>query len=247
MNWKAGALYHLTENGNVYINYAVSQQPPGGNNFALAQSGSGNSANRTDFKPQKPTPARLAPNGRFWINACCSPPRCSVLISKMKLSKMTTGLTRNTVRNASKAMRFPLPGISPRMAGDWRLYPAKATIKNGKDVARDGSSSLPYTPEHAFTLWSQYQATDDISVGAGARYIGSMHKGSDGAVGTPAFTEGYWVADAKLGYRVNRNLDFQLNVYNLFDTNYVASINKSGYRYHPGAPRTFLLTANMHF
>ncbi len=40
-------------NGNVYINYAVSQQPPGGNNFALAQSGSGNSANRTDFKPQK--------------------------------------------------------------------------------------------------------------------------------------------------------------------------------------------------
>ncbi|MGQ7111162.1 TonB-dependent receptor domain-containing protein, partial [Escherichia sp. TWPC-MK] len=42
----------------------------------------------------------------------------------------------------------------------------KATIKNGKDVAQDGSSSLPYTPEHAFTLWSQYQATDDISVGA---------------------------------------------------------------------------------
>ncbi len=67
------------------------------------------------------------------------------------------------------------------------------------------------------------------------------------AVGTPAFTEGYWVADAKLGYRVNRNLDFQLNVYNLFDTDYVASINKSGYRYHPGEPRTFLLTANMHF
>ncbi len=65
--------------------------------------------------------------------------------------------------------------------------------------------------------------------------------------GTPAFTEGYWVADAKLGYRVNRNLDFQLNVYNLFDTAYVASINKSGYRYHPGEPRTFLLTANMHF
>ncbi|HHU7437695.1 TPA: hypothetical protein ACUKX2_005047, partial [Escherichia coli] len=55
------------------------------------------------------------------------------------------------------------------------------------------------------------------------------------------------VADAKLGYRVNRNLDFQLNVYNLFDTDYVASINKSGYRYHPGEPRTFLLTANMHF
>lgn len=61
---------------------------------------------------KKPTPARLAPNGRFWINVCCSPPRCSALISKMKLSKMMTELTRNTVRNASKAMRYPWPGIS---------------------------------------------------------------------------------------------------------------------------------------
>ncbi|WP_438590836.1 hypothetical protein, partial [Klebsiella aerogenes] len=24
-------------------------------------------------------------------------------------------------------------------------------------------------------------------------------------------------------------------------------INKSGYRYHPGEPRTFMLTANVHF
>ncbi|MEM0754212.1 TonB-dependent receptor, partial [Escherichia coli] len=79
------------------------------------------------------------------------------------------------------------------------------------------------------------------------RYIRSKHKGADGAVGTTSCTEGYWVADAKLGDRVNRNLAFQLNVYNLFDTDYVASINKSGYRYHPGEPRTFLLTANMHF
>mgnify|MGYP001084814593 CR=1 FL=1 len=66
-------------------------------------------------------------------------------------------------------------------------------------------------------------------------------------MGTPAFTEGYWVADAKLGDRDIRNLVFQLNVYNLFDTDYVASINKSGYRYHPGEPRTFMLTANVHF
>ena len=27
VNWKAGALYHLTDNGNVYLNYAISQQP----------------------------------------------------------------------------------------------------------------------------------------------------------------------------------------------------------------------------
>ncbi|WP_250217463.1 TonB-dependent receptor domain-containing protein, partial [Escherichia coli] len=212
------------------------------------QSGSGNSANRTDFKPQKANTSEI---GTKW----------QVLDKRLLL---TAALFRTDIENEveqnddgtySQYGKKRVEGYEISVAGNitpaWQVIGGytqqKATIKNGKDVAQDGSSSLPYTPEHAFTLWSQYQATDDISVGAGARYIGSMHKGSDGAVGTPAFTEGYWVADAKLGYRVNRNLDFQLNVYNLFDTDYVASINKSGYRYHPGEPRTFLLTANMHF
>ncbi len=61
-----------------------------------------------------------------------------------EVSKMMTELTRNTVRNASKAMSIRGREYHSRVAGDWRLYPAKATIKNGKDVAQDGSSSLPY-------------------------------------------------------------------------------------------------------
>src|SRR5690606_8554641 len=53
-NWKAGALYHITDNGNLYVNYAVSQQPPGGSNFQLAtQSSSSKSQDRTDFKAQR--------------------------------------------------------------------------------------------------------------------------------------------------------------------------------------------------
>jgi catecholate siderophore receptor len=248
VNWKAGALYHLTDKGNVYINYAVSQQPPGGSNFALAQGGTGNSANRTDFKPQK---AKTSEIGTKW----------EVLDKRLLL---TAAIFRTDIENEveqnddgtySQYGEKRVEGYELSVAGNitpaWQVIGGytqqRATIHSGKNIAQDGSSSLPYTPEHAFTLWSQYQATDDISVGAGARYVGSMHRGSDGAVGTPSYTEGYWVADARLGYRVNRNLDFQLNVYNLFDTDYVSSINKSGYRYHPGEPRTFLLTANMHF
>ncbi|MFO6485069.1 hypothetical protein ACLBR5_23040 [Escherichia coli] len=85
-------------------------------------------------------------------------------------------------KNVSKAMRYPWPGYHSRVAGDSAAIPSKKqpSKKRQRCCPRYGSSSLPYTPEHAFTLWSQYQATDDISVGAGARYIGSMHKGSDG-------------------------------------------------------------------
>ncbi|RCI97730.1 TonB-dependent receptor, partial [Klebsiella pneumoniae] len=68
VNWKAGALYRLTEQGNVYVNYAISQQPPGGSSFALAASGSGNSANRTDFKPQKAKSSELGTKWQIFDN-----------------------------------------------------------------------------------------------------------------------------------------------------------------------------------
>ena len=248
VNWKAGALYHLTQNGNVYVNYGISQQPPGGSNFALAAGGTGSSANRTDFKPQK---AKTSEVGTKW----------EVLDKRLLLS---AAIFRTDIENDVEANddgtysqygTKRVEGYELSVAGNitpaWQVIGGftqqRASVREGAEVAQDGTTSLPYTPEHAFTLWSQYQATDAISVGAGARYIGSMHRGKDGAVGTPSYTESYWVADAKLGYRVNSTLDLQLNVYNLFDTNYVSSINKSGYRYHPGEPRTFALTANVHF
>ena len=53
--------------------------------------------------------------------------------------------------------------------------------------------------------------------------------------------------DAVASYAVNDSLSLRLNVYNLLDEHYVASINKSGYRYAPGAPRSAMLTANFRF
>ena len=53
--------------------------------------------------------------------------------------------------------------------------------------------------------------------------------------------------DAVASYKVNKNFDVQLNVFNLFDKDYVSAINKSGYRYFPGIARSVRLTANVHF
>ena len=79
------------------------------------------------------------------------------------------------------------------------------------------------------------------------RYTGALHRGTDGAVGTPTRTKSYTVYDAVVSYAVNDRVTLRLNGYNLFDKTYVASINKSGYRYAPGTPRTFLLSADFRF
>jgi catecholate siderophore receptor len=122
-----------------------------------------------------------------------------------------------------------------------------AKVTSGQAVSNDGSQDLAYTPRSAFTAWSTYHLPFGLTVGGGARYAGSMKRGTDGAVGTPAYTGSYWVFDAVASYPVNRHLDLQLNLYNLFDRGYVAAINKSGYRYTPGTPRSAMLTANIRF
>ena len=248
-NWKAGALYHLTRQGNVYVNYGVSQQPPGGSNFQLADGGTGNSANRTDFQPQKAQTAEL---GTKW----------SLLNDTLLLSGalFRTDIKNEVSQDAStleyvQTGRKRVQGYELTASGDitrdWHVMLGytlqNAKVEEGAAVSNDGSSALSYTPKHAFTSWTTYQITNDLIAGAGARYVGSMHRGTDGAVGTPNKVDSYWVADAMAGYKVNNNLDLQLNVYNVFNKHYVSSINKSGYRYFPGAERSWMLTANVHF
>jgi catecholate siderophore receptor len=120
-------------------------------------------------------------------------------------------------------------------------------VIEGVAVSQDGSDALAYTPESAFTAWTTYRTPFNLTLGGGARYSGEMKRGTDGAVGTPEFTEDYWVFDAVASYPFNEHFDLRLNAYNVFDKEYVAAINKSGYRYTPGIPRSYLLTANFKF
>ena len=122
-----------------------------------------------------------------------------------------------------------------------------AEVVDGPTVSVDGSTDLAYTPSSAFTAWTTYAFDNGLTLGGGARYSGEMKRGNDGAVGTPAFTGDYWVVDAVASYAVNDNLALRLNLYNLLDEDYVAAINKSGYRYTPGAPRSAMLSASFSF
>ena len=122
-----------------------------------------------------------------------------------------------------------------------------AKVLEGPAVSNDGTAVLSYTPDKAFTAWTTYVFPSGLTIGGGARYSGEMKRGRDGAIGTPAFVEDYWVFDAVASYPVNDSLTLRLNANNVFDEAYVAGINKSGYRYSPGAPRNFLLTATFRF
>lgn len=246
-NWKLGVLYKPASNGSVYLNYAVSQQPPGGN--ALALSGSANSLDNPIFDPQK---AKTLELGTKW----------ELLDSRLFLTAALyrTEVTNEVVQDPVDQLYYQVGkkrvqgvelGLVGKLTEDWSVSAGfttmDATVEKGTHVSQDGSDDLAYTPDKAFTAWTTYVTPFKLTIGGGARYSGEMKRGTDGAVGTPAFTKSYWVVDAMASYPVTPNLDVQLNVYNLFDKDYVAAINKSGFRYTPGAPLSAMLTANLRF
>ncbi|KRG67998.1 catecholate siderophore receptor Fiu [Pseudoxanthomonas dokdonensis] len=246
-NWKVGALFKPSRDVSVYANYAISLQPPGGSSLEL--SSSANNANNPNFDPQE---ARTAEIGSKW----------NLLGEKLLLSTAIyrTELTNEIVQDPIDALYYQtgrkrVQGIEisavGRLTDNWSLSTGYTTmdarVVEGSTITADGTNQLTYTPDKAFTAWTTYAFPSGLTVGGGARYSGPMKRGSDGAIGTPAYTEDYWVLDAVVSYAFSSNFDLRLNAYNLLDEDYVASINKSGYRYNPGAPRSLLLTADFRF
>jgi catecholate siderophore receptor len=245
-NYKIGLLYKPAPNGSIYLNYALSQQPPGGSNFAL--SSSANSASNPNMDPQK---AKTAEIGTKWELLDKRLLLSGALFHTEVVNEIVANPDGTYGQTGKKVVQGLELGAIGQITPSWGVS-AGYTVQNtkvdtGANVAADGSNGLTYTPKNAFTLWTSYRFPFGLTLGGGARYSGGLRRGTDGAVGTPNHTEAYWVFDAMASYRINKHVDLQLNVFNLFDKDYVAAINKSGYRYFPGAPRSVRLTANFKF
>ena len=249
LNWKLGALYKVGDTVSVYANYAISQQPPGGANFQLSSSAS--SADNPKLDPQKAKTFEVGSKWAFLDDALAV--NLALFQTDVDNEINTTVLDEagNPTQTGSKRVKGVELSAVGRLTDNWSVSAGfshlDTEVKEGAKVAADGTTNLTYTPDDTFTGWTSYTLAHGITVGGGVRYAAGMHRGTDGAVGTPSFTKSYVVYDAVVSWAVNENISLRLNGYNLFDKAYVASINKSGYRYTPGAPRTFLLSADIRF
>lgn len=243
-NWKLGAVLKPIEPVSLYVNYAVSQQPPGGDNFTLA---TGNSANNPNMDPQK---AKTIEAGVKW-SALDGMLAVNAALFQTKVTNEINASDPSDIQSGSKRVRGVELSVVGNITDAWSISAGythqKTKVTNGSAIAVDGTSNLTYSPDDSFTSWTTYRMPFGLEVGGGVRYVGGMHRGTDGAAGTPPRTQGYTVVDAILAYAVTENITLRANAYNLFDKDYVMSINKSGYRYAPGQPQTFLFSADFRF
>lgn len=247
LNYKLGLVYKPSNTLSLYANAALSQQPPGGGNFALNTSAS--SADNINNDPQKARTLEIG--GKWAVNPALT------LNAALFQTRVDNEITSDAGSPSGYAQtgKKKVSGVETSLVGNitdrWNislgyLY-QDAEVEEGAHVTADGSPNLTYTPGNAFTSWTTYKFPSGLSIGGGVRHTGRLHKGTDGAKGTPTRTESWTVADAVVSYPVTPQLTLRLNGFNLFNKAYVASINKSGYRYTPGTPRTFLFSADFRF
>ncbi len=241
---KAGLVFRLNEQGNLYVSYGSSATPPGSANFAL--NAAATNQNNPNVDPQESTNYELG--------------------TKWELAGSRLQLTGALFRTENTNVIFVVDGtaVPPIFNQDDGQLVTGATVAIVGQVAPwwDVNMSVQYldskvqsqnpatngkrlalTPEVSGSLWTTVRLPHQFRVGGGVRYTDAVFISTANTTAIPAYT----VADALLEAPVGPHLTLRLNIYNLTDRVYVRNINNNAGRYNPGTPRAFLLTSAIRF
>ena len=239
-SYKAGLVYKPLDNGSVYISRATTQLPPGGANFTL--SATTTNANNPDMEPQKSTTDEV---GTKWDLLNNKLSLTTALYKTVVENETMTESDGSTSQNGEKEVKGIEIGAIGEITDNWSVSTgfAKMNTEYTNSTSTNEGLSLRFSPEHTATLWTTYKFTPIFNVGVGARYVGTQTVTTSTTSTAPITKiEEYTVYDVMASYKFNKNLTYQLNVYNLTDEEYVSNMNNAGRRYTPGASRSGLLT-----
>lgn len=110
------------------------------------------------------------------------------------------------------------------------------------------------TPKHLAKLWAQYRFADDTNLTTpGIWTVGGGIIAQSALVDDRAYLSriyrqgGYAVVSTRVGYQVNKNMNLNLDVDNVFDKTYLVNLGDDAYYNIYGKPRNFRLTMNYKF
>ena len=253
VSWNVGAVYKPRDNGSVYIAFGNSLTPPGGSNFSLSES-AGNIGNKA-FDPVEVENLELGTkwdllDNRLALTAAYYSTKAK---NELALEDTLTNTYSQTGERTVDGIELGLVGqVTPKWLVSAGLQTLNTEIKQGTSGNNGAGAATRWSPDLTATFWTTYKATSKLTLGGGASYTSDQLRVVDPTV-NPATAAGlskipeHWVANAMAAYDLSPRVAVQLNVYNLFDEDYIATLNNGGGRLTPGAPLTGTLTLNVRF
>lgn len=255
---RLGVVYKPVENGSIYLSYSQAGQP----SVAAIATRSGSGANNMNYSPGK---ARTWELGTKWDLFNHNLALTAAIFQTEKTNPTDTN-PDNLAETLQYAGKDRVRGLEVTASGNitdrWSAY-AGFSYLHGK-IVRDDSNPLneggrlKNVPKYTFNLWTTYAVNDNLDLSLGAQYIGkrqfargNVATGSRAGYDITKQAPAYWLFDAAVNYRVNKNVDVRFNVNNIFDKKYYAKVSTSSDGFQkfaiPGAGRTFLLSTDIRF
>ena len=132
--------------------------------------------------------------------------------------------------------------IMPRwsIAGGYAFQDGRIT--QSISSAAQAGAVLAQVPRHSFSLWNKYDISSKIGAGVGLIHRSDVFAATDNLVTLPAFTR----VDSALFWKITSQVRAQVNVENVFDTNYYASAHNNT-NIQPGSPRALRVAMTTRF
>ena len=243
---RAGAVFKPLENLSLYVSYARSFLPSSGEQFGSLAGGVTGSANlvpeefvnrEIGFKWE------MAPN-LFFTGALFQLDRMNQLVAINATTSVQLGKTR------TEGGELALTGY---LTDDWEVVAGYgyqvAEVVQGTKTFTGGVLTLDTTgkevalvPHHTFSLWNKYHFLPNWAAGVGVLSRTGMYANVDNRVRLPGFAR----VDAALFWDINENLEAQLNVENVLDTEYYATAHNNN-NITPGSPQAYFVTVTSRF
>lgn len=237
LSWRAALAYKPVEEGTIYVAAGSSFNPSA--EGLTSNFNTGNSS----LKPEESFTYEAGVKWEFFER------RLALNVAAFRTEK-TNARTQGVgdldpvVLDGEQVVQGFEIGIAGNITENWAVFGGytflDSEIEHSLNPVEVGKH-LPNTPEHTFSLWTTYRLPWNISVGAGAQFVDSRYTSAV----NDREADSYWNFDAMLTYHVTENIDVRLNVYNVFDEDYIDRVG--GGHFIPGAGRSGTVTLSFRF
>ncbi|MBN3739766.1 MULTISPECIES: TonB-dependent receptor [Burkholderia] len=242
-SYQFGLVYKPVRTVSLYASYGTSSNPPGSNG-GLGGGTDQITANNQNLSPER---TRNIEVGAKWDVIDQQLSLTSALFDTEKTNAQVSDGLGHTINAGKQRVRGAELGFAGNVTDKWHVF-GGYTYLNAVTVdagpGNPGGSGLPMVmvPKHSFTLWTSYDVMPKLTLGAGATVMSKTYASVSPTV--KKWTPGYARFDAAATWRVNKTMDVQLNVQNLFDKKYYASAYPIYATWAPG--RSAMVTLNFY-
>ncbi|MFT0548032.1 TonB-dependent receptor [Allopusillimonas ginsengisoli] len=255
---RLGIVYKPVDYGSIYVAYSQASQPSAA--AAASRSGGGGNNDVANYSPGK---AKTWELGTKW-DLLDKKLALTAALFQVEQSNPTDTDPDDPNRVIQHGGKERIRGIEVGLTGTitpkWSVYGGTSVLRSkileNQDSTQEGGK-MKNVPDWTLNLWTNYQINPQWDAGVGAQYIGKRRlvagntvRGKGGHT-ADIYMPGYWLANATVGYHVNRNVSLRLNVNNIFDKFYITrgTTSSDGFQAYgvPGAGRSVVLNAEARF